>query len=134
MIELFLQYAAPPVLTALGLGVAWLLTTAGQLAMAKWKDSKIAIAVERVTHFAGVVVQDIEATMRPEVQTALKDGHLSPSEAQHLKAVALERLKTMLGQSGLRELTGVVGVFAPSLDAYLSGVIEKQVARLPTPS
>lgn len=130
MKELFIQYVLPPVLTALGLGAAWVLTTVGAWAQAKWKDSKIADIVTRVSHFAGVVVQDIEATLRPEIHLALQDGALTRPEAERLKTIAMDRLKTMLGQKGLDELTSRLGVAPKAADAYLSGVIEKRVAAL----
>lgn len=130
MKELFIQYAMPPILTALGLGVAWLLTAAGQWLLAKNKDSKFNLVVARVTHFAAAIVQDVENTLRPQIGAALADGVLSPEEAKQLKDAAMSRLKTMLGTQGVGELTGVLGVFAPSVDAYLSGVIEKTVTNM----
>lgn len=130
MKELFIQYVMPPVLTALGLGLAWLLTTLGTWATSRWKDSKVSLAIARTSHFAGVVVQDIEATLRPAMRAVTVDGKITPEEARHLKEAAMTRLKTMLGEQGLQELSGIVGVFAPSVDAYLSGVIEKRVAAL----
>lgn len=133
MKELFIQYAMPPILTAIGLGAAWALTQLGLWASSKWKDSKVSAVVSRVTHFAGVVVQDLEATMRPELAKAAEDGHLSPEEGRHIKKVALDRLKSLLGEKGLGELKSLLGVFAPTLDQYLSGVIERQVAALPSP-
>lgn len=131
MKELFIQYVLPPVLTALGLGAAWVLTTVGAWAQAKWKDSKVVDVVARVSHFAGVVVQDIEATLRPEIHLAVKDGQLTRPEGERLKTIAMERLKAMLGAKGLQQLSSRLGVAPPALDAYLSGVIEKRVATLP---
>ncbi len=132
MKELLFQYVLPPVLTALGLGAAWCLTQLGLFISAKWKGQKAAEAVSRVTHFASVIVADLEGTMRPEVQKAMADGHLSPEEGKRLKEVAMARLKQMLAEQGMAELTGLVGVFAPTLEGYLSGLIERAVANQPS--
>lgn len=131
MKELFMQYLLPPILTALGVGAAWVLTQLGLWISAKWGESKLAQATMRVTHFASVIVADIEATVRPEIQKALADGELSAEEGKRLKETAMARLKEMLAKEGLAELKGVVGVFAPTLESYLSGVIERAVSALP---
>lgn len=100
--------------------------TAAQKAMA-------AVAL-KVEHFAELVVADLNATLKPLILEAAKDGNVSPEEWAKLKATAMERVKVLLGQEGLASLTGILGIGASAAETYLSGAIEKAVeAAKPAP-
>lgn len=123
------------ILLKLALGVLTPVAAWVGLKLANWLgamsgESKAAAVAARALHFAELVASDLEATVKPQLVKDLEDGKLSPEEGAKLKAMAMERLKLLMGQHGLEELRAVLGIVAPQLDAYLSGVIEKAVARV----
>ena len=115
-------------------GLACLGATAALAALSKKllsqdKATVIGTVMGKVAEFASLVVADLEATLKPQIAGATKDGQLSVAEVTQLRNAALERLKTMLGQKGLEQL-GRAGIAPPAVDAALHGVIEREVAKL----
>lgn len=89
--------------------------------------SKVLLVVGRVWHLAGIVVQELNAQMKPALQAAAGDGKLTGVEIAALRTEALTRLKALAGEHGLRELQDTLKLAAPTLDAYLMGLIETKV-------
>lgn len=122
LLELFLKYAAPPLFTAIaGLGVVLLMRLQKKLA-AEEKQTVWTSLANRTTHFVEVVVRDLQATLRPEIEQAVADGVVTADEFKSLRKVAIERVKVMLGEHGLKELGAFVGEGA--VDSYLGSLVE----------
>lgn len=118
----------PLLATILGM----LLTALVVIPLRKWLTAKadtsaIAGVALKAEHFAEGVVADINATMVPELASALADGVITDAEAKHLRETAMNRLKEQLGTRGLAELSGVLGIGGKALEQYLAGVVEKKV-------
>lgn len=123
-------HVVPIVATALAALLVAGLTGLTQKLQAQAEESKLAAVGHRAAALAEGIVRDIEVTMKPELEAAAADGVLTQAELQHLKATALERLKTSLGERGLAELQAVLKLSAGSLGTYLSGLIEAALDRM----
>ena len=132
LMQLFITHLAPVLFTALATGLMWLMRWATKKLHAQANATKAQAVAAKALHFAEVVTSEIEATLRPMIQEFSRDGKISRDEADRLRSTALELLKSMLGKHGLEELRGVLGIAAPQLDVYLSGLIEKAVSSLPS--
>lgn len=131
LIEAFVKYVVPVLFTGLatilGIGFAKLF----KLVDAKAGESKIAMVGAKVLHLGEVAVKDLEATLKPMLAEACKDGVLTRAEFQTLREAGIGRLKMLLGDAGIKELGDVLGIFGDmALHAYLGGVVEKQVAAI----
>lgn len=125
-----------------------ILLTAGATLLLRWLSSvekkaatitKVAAfnaIAARVAHFAAVVVADLNATLKPELVGMAADGRMTTEEWARLRAVALSRLRTLLGQAGLKELEGALGIGGTAADEYFAGQIEQAVkeAKLTSPN
>jgi hypothetical protein len=131
LLTLFIQYALPPLFTAVMGALVWAAGKGGAYLGAKESESKLARIGGWALHLAMGVVADLEATLRPALGQAAKDGKLTKEEMLQLRDAALKRLKELLGERGLGELQKVLGIAAPQLDAYLMGLIERAVDLLP---
>ncbi len=131
LMGLFVQHVAPVLFSLIGLALTALLGLAAKKWGTEAKQTKVAAAVDRMTHFASVVVADLDATLKPHLKTATADGVLTKAEVAHLRSVALARLKELAGEHGLKELSGLLGIAAPQLDTYLHGLVETAVDALP---
>lgn len=140
----FAQEAAPSSASTLGLQllgqllpmlvgiIGLVLTGLVVLPLQKWlaakaQTSALAGVAMKAEHLAEGVVADLNATLVPELQSALKDGVITKEEAAHLREVAMGRLKSQLGTRGLTELSGVLGIGGAALEQYIGGLIEKKV-------
>lgn len=93
-------------------------------------DEKGWVVLGKAMDFAGVIVADLNATMKDKMLAASSDGRLSPEEKAMLKAEAVARLKLVLMPAELKTL-------APepvSQDMVLGAVVEKAVAVQKRPS
>jgi hypothetical protein len=128
------------VASLVGLGVL-----AAMALLAKWlgekaKDSKAARVALNVWELAQAVVAHVEVHIRPTIREVLADGKLTADEGKRVKAEALKLLREALGEHGLKELKGALGLFGPQVEVYLSGVIERAlgiqraVGTLPPPA
>jgi hypothetical protein len=132
--EAFVKFILPVLATGLGGLLVILFAAAGDWCRARAKESKLAAVGAQVAMLADLVVADIEATLRPKLALAAEDGQLTSAEAAELKQVAMDRLKQLLAEKGLASVKGVFGILAPQVELFLSGAIERAVARLPEPS
>lgn len=129
---LFTDYALPLLATALSGLLAFALKALVAWLNSKAETSKGAAIAAKVAHFSELVVADLEATVKPELQKALADGKLTLEEKEGLKNLALERVKLLLADKGLGELQAVLGLLTPQIELYLSGAIEKALAGIKT--
>lgn len=122
VLELVLKYIAPPLLTAIGGLLAWLLGLAVSYLKTKTETSKLAHVGLFLTEAARNVVAEVEATLVPMAKEAMADGKLTPEEGAKIKAAALELLKTKLPPALLLQAKGA---FGPLLDTILGGLLER---------
>ncbi|MFP2964506.1 hypothetical protein ACLEPN_44115, partial [Myxococcus sp. 1LA] len=94
------------------------------------EESKLALVGHRATVLAEGIVRDIEVTMKLELEAAAADGILTAEELHRLKATAMDRLMTSLGERGLAELQEVLKLSAGSVGAFLSGLIEAALDKM----
>jgi hypothetical protein len=127
LIELFIQHGMEWVFVGAATGLAWLLSKFIGLKIGSAKTDAI---VDRVAGFARLIVLDLEATLRPTLRAVTADGKLSPQEKVQLRGEALARLRGLLGEHGMTELAGVLGVAAPKLADVLLGHIETAVLEM----
>ncbi len=132
LMGLFITNVAPFIFTAVSGLLGWMFLQLGKLFGANAAGSKKAQVIDRVFHFAQVVVAELEATVKKELPGLLADGELSAADITHLRTVALARLKALAGEQGLEELQKVLGIATPQLESYLSGIIEHAVGKLPS--
>jgi hypothetical protein len=131
VMHLFVQYLLPVIFSGLAGLLSWVFVQVGKRAKAQAGESKVTAISARLAHFGDVTVADLEATLKPELIAATKDGELTRAEILHLRDVALTRLKVLAGQRGAAEIHNVLGIGAAQVDEYLRGVIERAVDRLP---
>jgi hypothetical protein len=110
-------------LAALGIAAAAALAT--RWLVAKAAESAAARAMLTAWELAQSVVAHVEVHLRPTLQGALKDGKLTAAEKITIKAEAVKLLKDALGDKGLAALQKVLGNWAPGVETYLSGLIER---------
>lgn len=127
LLEFVLKYVAPPLLTAIGALLAWLLGLAVSFLKTKTESSKLAYVGLFLTEAARNVVAEVEATLVPAAKAALEDGKLTKEEGEKIKAQALELLKTKLPPALLLQAKGS---FGPLLDTILGGLLERANAEL----
>lgn len=130
ILKTFISTILPVLATGAGGGLLWLLRLLVQWLTPKAAASKMAKVALQVEHLAEIVVTDLEATMRPLIASAAGDGVLTPDEGAKLKQAAMARLLSLLQENGVAEIKEAFGLFAPQVDIYLSGAIEKAVAAL----
>ncbi len=131
LMGLFITHVAPFLFTGVSALLGWMFLQLGKLFGANAAGSKKAQVIDRVFHFAQVIVADLDATLKKELPGLIADGELSASDITRLRTVALARLKALAGEQGLAELQKVLGIATPQLESYLSGIIEHAVGKLP---
>lgn len=73
-------------------------------------------------------VKELAQVTVDSLKEAAADGKITPEEAAKVKADALAKVKSYLGQPGLDALMQILGLKdAPTVDAYLSSKIEAAV-------
>lgn len=131
LMSLFLQYLAPVLFSALATALTWALAKLAAKWGAQGKEAKLAATGAWAAHLASTVVADLEATVVAEFKAAAADGVLTKAEIARIRETALGRLKALMGEHGLEQLRKALGIWAPELDKYLLGLLEKSVALLP---
>lgn len=124
LLQMFLDYAMPPLLTALGAAAVWALAKLAAWLQSKGEESKLFRLTATVADLAHSTVAELNATLRPQLASALADGHITAEEGARLKATALDVLKNKL-PVGLRTLA--TQAFGASVDTWLGGHIERAV-------
>lgn len=131
--EMFVAHILPVLFSGLAMLLGWVFVKLKTLLEARAKESRLAAVGFKMASFADLVVQDIEANLKADLQAATQDGVLTPEELKFLRARAIERLKIILGQHGVKELGDVLGIVGQqAIDMFLGGMVEKAVAKLPS--
>lgn len=130
LMSLFVQHVAPVLFIGLAGLVGWVFTQLGRKFGADASDSKLSKVLTRLAHLGDVVVAELDATLRPELEKATADGVLTKAEIAQLRDVALAKLKAIAGERGLEEARALIGIALPQFDQYLHGVLERAVDRL----
>lgn len=131
---MFIQYILPVLFTGLAMLLGWALTSLATWLQSRSENSKIAGASSKLVLLTDTIVADLEATMKPVLKAATADGMLTKTEIDTLRATALQRLKEMAGEKGMEAVKDILGVAAPKLEEFLTGLIEMAVARVPRES
>jgi hypothetical protein len=124
LLQLFLDYALPPLLVALFGFVMWALAQLATWLRSREAESKLFRLTATVTDLSRSIVAELNATLRPQLAAALADGVLTDVEKAQLKSTALDVLKNKLPE-GLRTLA--TQFFGTAVDAWLGGHIERAV-------
>ena len=134
LLQAFVQYVVPVLFTGLAGLIGWALVALRRRLEAQAGESRLAKVGLAATTVIDSVVADLEVSLKPELAEATKDGELTKAEIEHLRRVALERVKRTLGEKGLSELAGVLGIAGGAVDQLLQGLIERSVARVGEPA
>lgn len=129
--DLFMKYVVPLLITGAFSGSSYALVWLGTWIKEKVKNARVALLLGRLDQFVLAVVNDLEATVKPDLISSLADGKLTKEKASQLKAMALARVKNLLAQEGHTALTELLGVAASLADSFISGKIEQAVSSLP---
>lgn len=132
--QLFIQYVLPVLVAGLMGLVGRLLAKYTQKVEAQADSTKTENAVSRFTHFMSIIVADMNATVVPEMRKRSADGKLDAEDMAKLRALAMARLMTLVGENGMSELRKTLGIFAPSLETYLFGLLERSVSTAKAPT
>lgn len=131
-LESFVKYVVPVLFT----GICTLVGLGFRKLSAKWaaegQTSKLAQVGAKFAHLGEIAAHEIEGTVRVKLDELAKDGELSSKDYAELRAVGLDKIKSLAGDKGVAELKGVLGIGAGALDTYIGGVLEKAVANLPS--
>lgn len=83
-------------------------------------------------HLAENVVLRLEVDLRPVLKSFEDSGKLTPDAAKQIKTTAIRDFKDLAGPEALDFVHSVLGFDSASLDAWISGLIEKAVGNLST--
>lgn len=125
----------PVIVTVVGGALTTLLLALQKKFAADAKGSLIANVGEKVSHFGLVVVQDLENTVKVEMEKAKGENSpggasITPEEAKQLRDTAIARVLTMLGEKGKDELWRAFGIGGDQVVPYVAGVVETAVANV----
>lgn len=124
LLQLFLSYVLPLLLTGLGAVAIWAVGKLATWLHSKEQTSKLARLGSFVADYAASIVAELNATLRPQLASALADGVLTDAEKAQLKATALDALKNRLPPS-IKAL--VDSLYGPAAETLLAGAIERAV-------
>lgn len=132
VLSMFVQYVLPVLFSAIAMVGTWALARFAEKLGAEAKTSKTFAVLERLSLMAHAVVADLEVTLKPRLLEATRDGVLTQAEIVMLRSAALERLKQLAGERGLEEARALLGIAAPELERFLTGLLERAVDSLPS--
>ena len=118
-----LVYLSPALLLLLG----WLGLKAKNLIDLKIKNESIKGMVGRLSEVAET---SVKAVFQAFVDPLKKDGKFTDQDKAIAKQMALEEIKSHLGEKGLKEIMYVLGWKEEDADKNLSTTIESKVADL----
>ncbi len=126
VLNTFLQYGLPPIITATAGIIVWALKKLSDLLHAKAEGSKVAQALVTGTDFVGAAVSHVVSGLAPDVREALaNNGTIDEAERAALKAKAVALLKAEL-PDGIKTVLG--SVMQGGLDTWLSGKAEQAIS------
>ena len=108
----------------LALVLAWLGLKYRAWIAEKVKNAKVAGILERLGNFAFQVVGELNQTIVAQLKA---DGKWNKEEAEKIKKLALDKLKSYLGAAGLKEAMAILGISNATLENLLGTFIETSV-------
>lgn len=130
-LTIFVQYGVPVLTTILLIIAKWALLKWSQKLAADTTGSKASMLWQKVNSIMQMVVLDIEGTLKPILMEATKDGVMTPEEWKKLREAALAKFWAYLGDQGRKDLSDVLGIFAPKVDEFVGSLLESAVAKIP---
>lgn len=129
---LTLKDVLPDLLTALGsllaVGITYAVTHLASLIKAKVANTTLQNILIRTDTIVFSVVKELAQTVVDTAKAGAADGKLAGDIAADVKAQALMKVKSYLGQPGLDALMEILGIKdMPTADALLSSKIEAAV-------
>lgn len=109
----------------LGTGLLGLMAFGGAWLAQQAKSSRTYAVVSKAFEVAQSIVSHVDATLRPQLQSALQDGQITPLEAAKLKGEALRLFREALGEAGLKQLGRALGLAPAAVETHMSGVLER---------
>ncbi len=117
-----IEYGVPIVGTALSALLGMVLTEARK----HFKSAASTSALDRLERVALLAVHDVEQTIMPGLKAAAADGKITREEAVGLRLAALNSVKKILGDQGLKEMRAA----NEDLETVLGHIIEAKVREL----
>lgn len=109
-------------------GGAWGLAHLVRWLAAKAKTSRVYAAFHQVAILVDGVLSDVATGIRPDIDAAAADGKVTPEERKLIGAKALDLTKKALGQRGLTQLSGMLGIGGAAIETWLSGVVQDRLS------
>lgn len=124
-----------PLLLLAGTGLlsvlAWLTAKYHALIAAKIHNETVAGILNRLGDFVAKVVSELDQTV---VEQLKADGKWNSAEAAKVKQMAIDKVKSYLGASGIKQLLDVLGIGSDTLTGMITSYIESHVSSLrPSP-
>jgi len=101
-----------------------------QYVLTKVNNSNLRAALTRMTDASLGAVASVAQEYADALKRANADGKLTPEERDHARSMALERMKSLLGEVGLQEVQRVFGLYGASLDSALLSRLESALLSL----
>jgi len=105
----------------LTLVVAWVSPKFRAWIAAKTQNEKVEGILLRLEDFVTNVVIDLDQTIVDQLK---KEGKWNKEEAEKVKALAIEKVKSYLGADGVHAALVILGIDAPTFEKLLSSLIE----------
>lgn len=132
IIEVAVIYIVPLLLAGLAALLGWVGRSLKQKFEADGKLTLLERVALKVINLSEMVVRDVETTTKRSLES-MKEGGLTADEYRALRAEAVSKLKSSLGEHGLAELRSVLGLTSDvAVDTYLGGVVERAVTVVST--
>lgn len=135
LLEPFIRYALPLLLTAVTFLVGLALTAAAAKFKAQAeKDSAAHKAISaaaflaRMTALAQSAFTTVDMAMRPKILAASADGRITPEELASLRRDATDLLKAWVGENAKAEASALIGILTSGFDTWLGALIATQSA------
>lgn len=117
-----LEHVLPLVMTLLGLLSTWLVKTLKD----KFESERASAVLDSVHYLSQTIVEDLQQTVVEALKNSMADGKLTQSERERIKAIALDRLRVVLGPAMIKTLDRYFG----NVDSLMDSAIEASVHEL----
>jgi hypothetical protein len=131
LLNAFIEYGLPILATGMFLFLKWALWKWAQKLSTETQTTKAAHLWQKVNGIMMAIVLDLEKTMKPALQDAAKDGSLTRDDGKKLREAALAAFGMYMGAQGKKDITDILGIAVPNLEAFTGNLLESAVARIP---
>ncbi|MEI6806741.1 MAG: hypothetical protein WCK49_09600 [Myxococcaceae bacterium] len=121
----FLIALGPLFLWLLKIGTQKLTDKLGDYVQQKTSNEQLGAFIKRIDDTALRIVKSVYMTYIDAIKK--QSGQLTPEEQQKAKQLAVDKLKSYLGASGIQELANIFGYTQAEADKYLDDHIEAAV-------